>query len=58
MNGIVDFCTDISDGLLTELDAVANNSKLKANIFTTDLPISDEVERDVEKTNFKKKYQR
>ena len=54
LNGIVDFCTDISDGLITELDAVANNSKLKANIFTTDLPISDEVKEMLEKTNFKK----
>ena len=55
LNGIVDFCTDISDGLISELDVVANNSKLKANIFTTDLPISDEVKEMLEKTNFKKK---
>ena len=58
MNGIVDFCTDISDGLITELDAVANNSKLKANIFTTDLPISDEVKEMLEKLILKKKYGR
>ena len=51
----MDFCTDISDGLISELDVVANNSKLKANIFTTDLPISDEVKEMLEKTNFKKK---
>ena len=50
----MDFCTDISDGLISELDVVANNSKLKANIFTTDLPISDEVKEMLEKTNFKK----
>ena len=38
----VDFCTDISDGLVREIFRVANYSKIQANIFIEDLPISVE----------------
>ena len=37
LNGIAEFCTDISDGLINELELVANNSKLKANIFVPEI---------------------
>ena len=33
LNGHVDFCTDISDGLVRELSIIADQSNLQANIF-------------------------
>ena len=33
LNGLADFCTDISDGLLRELSIIAYQSNLQANIF-------------------------
>ena len=53
--GIADFCTDISDGLLTELESVADNSDLKANIFESEIPLSIQARKVLEKSRFKKK---
>ena len=53
--GIADFCTDISDGLLTELESVAANSDLKANIFESEIPLSIQARKVLEKSRFKKK---
>ena len=53
--GIADFCTDISDGLLTELESVADNSNLKANIFESEIPLSIQARKVLEKSRFKKK---
>ena len=53
--GIADFCTDISDGLLTELESVADNSDLKANIFESEIPLSMQARKVLEKSRFKKK---
>ena len=55
LNGIAEFCTDISDGLINELELVANNSKLKANIFVPEIPLSVEALKLIEKSKFKKK---
>ena len=55
LNGIVDFCTDISDGLINELELVAARSKLKANIFESEIPLSFQAKKVLEKSNFKKK---
>ena len=57
MNGIADFCTDISDGLLNELESVATRSDLKANIFESEIPLSIQAKKVLEKSNLKKKYQ-
>ena len=53
--GIVDFCTDISDGLLTELETIANNSNLKANIFESEIPLSIQARKLLKKSGLKKK---
>ncbi len=53
--GIADFCTDISDGLLTELETVANNSSLKANIFESEIPLSIQARKVLKKKGLKKK---
>ncbi len=55
LNGIADFCTDISDGLINELEIVASNSKLKANIFESEIPLSVETLKILKKSKFKKK---
>ena len=55
LNGLADFCTDISDGLIGELDLIANNSGLKANIFVSEIPLSCQTRKLLEKTEFKKK---
>lgn len=39
--GKVDFCTDISDGLLRELHQIANHSNKCANIFLENIPLSN-----------------
>ena len=40
LNGLADFCTDISDGLLRELSIIAYQSNLQANIFLDKIPVS------------------
>ena len=40
-----DACTDISDGLITDLKKILTNSKLGANIFINKIPISDPVRK-------------
>ena len=40
-----DSCTDISDGLITDLKKILFNSKLGANIFINKIPISDPVKK-------------
>ena len=54
--GKVEFCTDISDGLIRELLLVANNSKMKANIFLDKIPISS-ITKKILKNNKNKKKQ-
>ena len=39
--GIADFCTDISDGLLNEMNYISQFSDCETNIFLEDIPISD-----------------
>ena len=55
LNGIADFCTDISDGLINELELIATNSKLKANIFKSEIPVSVETSKILKKSRLKKK---
>jgi len=50
----VDFCTDISDGLVREISRVASQSKLQANIFLENIPFSSEV-KSIINMNDKKK---
>ena len=53
--GIVDFCTDISDGISGELSKMINDTKLQANIFLSDIPISDHTKKLIEDSSKKKK---
>ena len=55
LNGIADFCTDISDGLINELELIATNSELKANIFKSEIPVSVETSKILKKSRLKKK---
>ena len=53
--GIAEFCTDISDGLISELKIITQSSDLKANIFLKDIPISKNAKEEILKTKNKKK---
>ena len=53
--GCVDFCTDISDGLLKELNKIALFSGLQANVFFSKIPISRVVKNILKSSNDKKK---
>ena len=53
--GIAEFCTDISDGLISELELISENSNLKANIFLKDIPLSKNTKKEIIETNDKKK---
>ena len=53
--GIVDFCTDISDGISGELSKMINNTKLQANIFLSDIPISNYTKELIGDSSKKKK---
>ena len=55
LNGIADFCTDLSDGLINELELISINSKLKANIFISEIPISVEASKILKQSRFRKK---
>ncbi len=52
--GKVDFCTDISDGIYSELSKVSYNSNLQAVIFLDKIPLSSNLKRILENNNFKK----
>ena len=54
MVGIVDFCTDISDGISGELSKMIKNTKLQANIFLPDIPISNYTKQLMEDSSKKK----
>jgi thiamine-monophosphate kinase len=41
--GIADFCTDISDGFLNEINHISSFSDCETNIFLEDIPISDDM---------------
>ena len=53
--GIAEFCTDISDGLISELHLISQNSNLKANIFLKDIPLSKNTKKEIIETKDKKK---
>jgi len=53
--GCVDFCTDISDGLLKELKKISFFSGLQANIFFSKIPLSKVVKTILRSSNNKKK---
>jgi len=53
--GIAEFCTDLSDGLISELDNISENSELKANIFLKNIPLSKNAKSEIAKTKDKKK---
>ncbi len=59
LNGLVDFCTDISDGLFRELFMITHQSNLQANIFLEKIPISNVIKRliNTDKTNSKKMWE-
>ena len=50
----VDFCTDISDGLLREILLISNQSNLRANIFLDKIPLSICAQEITQKNNKKK----
>ena len=54
--GKVDFCTDISDGIYSELSKISEKSKLEAVIFLDKIPLSINLKRILEVNNFKKIY--
>ena len=43
--GKVDFCTDISDGIYTELSKISDKSNLEAVIFLDKIPLSNNLKR-------------
>ncbi len=50
----VDFCTDISDGLLREIFLISNQSNLQANIFLDKIPLSTWAKEVIQKNNKQK----
>lgn len=53
--GIAEFCTDLSDGLISELSLICQNSNLKANIFLKDIPLSKNAKKEILDAQDKKK---
>ncbi len=51
----VEFCTDISDGLIEELSQIANRSKKQVNIFLEKIPISSATQEVLNKNKNKNK---
>ena len=52
--GKVDFCTDISDGIYSELSQISDNSNLEAVLFLDQIPLSPNLKRILKTNNFKK----
>ena len=53
--GIADFCKDISDGFLKEIKFISETSNLQANIFLSEIPLSNHLKYIYDKTQDKKK---
>ena len=56
MLGKVEFCTDISDGIYSELCKISDKSNLEAVIFLDKIPLSSNLKRTLKANNFKKIY--
>ena len=52
--GKVDFCTDISDGIYSEISKVSDKSNLEAVIFLDKIPLSLNLKRTLKTNNFNK----
>ena len=53
--GIADFCRDISDGFLKEINFIAEISNLQANIFLSEIPLSSHLKKIYNNIEDKKK---
>ncbi len=53
--GIADFCKDISDGFLKEIKFISENSNLQANIFLSEIPLSNHLKNIYDNVQNKKK---
>lgn len=54
--GKVDFCTDISDGIYSELYKISDKSNLEAVIYLDKIPLSSNLKRILEANNFRKMF--
>ena len=52
--GKVDFCTDISDGIFSELSKISDKSNLEAVIYLDKIPLSSNLKTILETNDFKK----
>ena len=53
--GIADFCKDISDGFLKEIRFISETSNLQANIFLSEIPLSEQMKNIYKDVQDKKK---
>ena len=54
--GKVDFCTDISDVIYSELYKISDKSNLEAVIYLDKIPLSSNLKRILEANNFRKMF--
>ena len=54
--GIADFCKDVSDGFLKEIKFISKTSNLQANIFLSEIPLSNHLKKIYNNMKDKKKF--